>query len=94
MKSDRGTGVLRRPTPKVECRWTSSNRRPINEIDNVADVLFVGHAFEGFFRESDQGTEALGELTVEFEAGGRIEFSPTGDCFQSEPSFVGGNAFS
>jgi hypothetical protein len=30
-------------------------RWPKNEIDNIADILFVGHAFEAFFRESDDG---------------------------------------
>jgi hypothetical protein len=37
---------------------------PIDQIDNIPDILFVGHAFEGFFRESDESAEALGELTV------------------------------
>jgi hypothetical protein len=59
-----------------------SEARPINEVDDIADVLFVGHAFEGFFRERDEEAEALGHLTVEFEAGGGLEFGTAGDGFE------------
>ncbi len=50
---------------RVRWRWfVLLERRPKNEIDNIADILFVGHAFEAFFRESDDGAQAAGELTV------------------------------
>jgi hypothetical protein len=48
---------MKPPKPALE-RW------PINQIDNISDVLFVGHAFEGFFWEGDERAEALSELTV------------------------------
>ena len=62
-------------------------RRAINEVDDVADVLFVGHALESFFRESDEGTEVFRDLAIKFEPGARIEFGAAGDRFQSDASF-------
>jgi hypothetical protein len=35
----------------------------VDEIDDVAYVLFIGEPFEAFFRESDDGAEALCELS-------------------------------
>jgi hypothetical protein len=61
---------------------TRLKRRTINEVDDVADVLFVGHAFEGFFRERDEEAEALGHLTVELETGGGLELGTAGDGFE------------
>jgi hypothetical protein len=42
---------------------TSSERRPIEKIHDIANVLLVGHAFEGFFRERNNGAQMLREMT-------------------------------
>ena len=64
-----------------------SRRWAVDKVDDVADVLFVGHALESFVRESNQGTEVFRDLAIKFEAGAWMEFAAAGDRFQGETGF-------
>src|SRR5208282_2761232 len=57
-------------------------RRAVNEVDDVAYVLFVGQARETFFREGNDRTQVVGELPEQFESRARFEIAPADNGFK------------
>ena len=46
---------------------------PVNEIDDVAHILFVGQTGEAFLGERRNRAQVIGKLPEQFEPGSRLE---------------------
>ena len=53
--------------------WLGGGAWSVEEIDEVANILFVGHGIGGFWREGDERFEEVGEIGEEANPGIWVE---------------------